>query len=286
MENFFDLTFIAGTLFDFINGYAQVFILAFGLYVIYGLFRVINMAHGDMVMLGAYIAASTQAAGFSFFIAVIASSLVLALVAYIMDWSCIRRLPARTPMSTLLATWGFGLVISQGVRLSFGSGGTFAPLPLEGWFDVWGAPLPKYQLLLLVLSLVWLLCAWWLLVRTGIGLRIRACIDNPHLAKLHGINTDRLFSMSFVTGGALAGMAGAFLAPISAVNPTIGSGYSVTSFLVVITGGVGHVLGPLSGSLVVGGSRALINSFLGITAATIGMLMIVALILILRKKDA
>ncbi len=286
MDAEFDSSFFIGAMLDCLNGFSSVFILAFGLYIVYGLFKVINMAHGEMVMLGAYVASVSQESGYPFIVAVLCAGLSGGIIAFAMDWLCIRRLPERSSMSSLLATWGFGLIIAQGVRLYFGSAGRFVNPPVSGRIDIFGVPLPTYQAILFAVSLILLLQSWWLLGRTQLGLRIRASIDNPLLAELNGINTQRLFVLSFVVGGAFAGMAGALLAPISAIDPTVGTANSVTSFLVVITGGVGQIFSVLFGSAVVGGLRSLINSFWGITTATLGMLAIVAIILVLRRRSA
>lgn len=285
MDTSFNSSFFVGMVLDFLNGFSSVFILAFGLYIVYGLFKVINMAHGEMVMLGAYVASVAQDAGYQFFVAVLFAGLCGGIIALAMNWLCIRHLPERSSMSSLLATWGFGLIIAQSVRLYFGSAGRFVDPPVSGRIGIFGVPFPCYQAILLLISLIFILLSWWILSRTQLGLRIRASIDNPTLAELNGINTQRLFVISFMIGGAFAGIAGALLAPISAINPTVGSANSVTSFLVVITGGIGQIFSILFGSVVVGGLRSIINSYWGITSATLGMLTLVALILVFRKRN-
>jgi branched-subunit amino acid ABC-type transport system permease component len=264
---------------------AVTFLLAFGLFVTYGMFRVVNMAHGDMVMLGAYVASALQSAGSGFVIAVIGAAMAVAGTALVMERICIGRLRTRSALATLLATWGFGLVLSQSVRLISGSGGRFVDPPVSGQIEILGAPFSSYQVLLMGIALTLLALTWYLLARTGIGTRIRACIGNRRLAELHGINTSLLFTVTFAAGGAFAGTAGALLAPISAINPDIGSGFSISSFMVLITGGLGSVGSTALGSLVVGGGNSVIGAFTTATAAKFVLLAVVAVILVIRRRD-
>lgn len=264
---------------------ATVFLLAFGLFVTYGMFRVINMAHGDMVMLGAYIASLLQSMGAGFAVATLGAMALVGATAFAMDQICIGRMREGAPLATLLATWGFGVVISQSVRLALGSGGRFVDAPLQGQVYLLGTTYSSYQVALLVLAVALSALAWYVIARTSLGIRIRACIDNRQLAEIRGINTRLLFTGTFAVGGAFAGLAGAVLAPLSAINPSIGSGFSVSSFMTLITGGLGSITGAVFGALVVGGGKSVIGAFTGVTEAKLAILAIVAVILVLRRRD-
>lgn len=280
-----DASFWTSLVIDAVVGTSVTFVLAFGLFMTYGMFRVVNMAHGDMVMLGAYVASSIQDAGGGFLVQVLAAASAVAALAFAMDRICVGRLREQSSLATLLATWGFGLVISQSIRLAAGSGGRFVDAPLTGQIEVAGAPYSSYQLALVAFAVVLLAIAWYLLGRTGLGAKIRACVDSRRLAEIHGINTRLMFTSTFCVGGAFAGVAGALLAPISAINPNIGSGLSVSAFMVLITGGLGSITSAAFGSLVVGGARSVIGTLTSVTAATLAIFALVALILIMRRRD-
>jgi urea transport system permease protein len=281
----FDSAFWTSLVIDAAVASAVTFLLAFGLFVSYGMFRVVNMAHGDMVMAGAYVASAAQSAGSGFVLAVIAAAATVAAIAFAMERICIGRLRNQSALATLLSTWGFGLVISQSVRLMSGSGGRYVDPPFGGQIEILGAPYASYQIALLGVACSLFALTWYLLARTGRGTRFRACMDNHKLAELQGINTRLLFSATFAVAGAFAGIAGALLAPISAINPDVGSGFSVSAFMVLITGGLGSVTSAAFGSLVVGGAHSMIGAFTTATAAKLALLVIVAVILMFRRRD-
>lgn len=278
-------TFISSLVIDLLVAVASLLILSLGLFVVYGLFKVVNMAHGDMVMLGAYVASISQSQGLSFWVGAILAALSSATFALIMDKVCVGKLRERSALATLLATWGFSLVISQGIRLTFGSGGRFVAPPFTSQFELFGGIFSTYQLFLLIVGFLLLGITLFIMHGTHLGLRIRAYVDSSELAELNGIDTRTLFTLSFLTGGALAGLAGALLGPITSINPSVGAGFSVSAFMVVIAGGFGDVLSPFYGSLWVGGLKSFLSSVSTATIATLSTLLIIALILTLRRRD-
>jgi branched-subunit amino acid ABC-type transport system permease component len=273
-------------LLDVLIASAMLFILTFGLFLIYGLFRIVNMAHGDLVTAGAYSAALSQGRGLNFWLCVLVAAVVTATIALLIDVSCVGRLRHRSPLATMLATWGFSLMLTQGILLAFGPAGRYVDPPIVGQVEIFGSIYSSYQLILLLVAVVLLLGTWSFLKRSNVGLRIRACIDDAGLAQLQGVDTSRLFSTVFALGGAFAGIAGAMLAPFSAVNPNAGSAFSVSAFMVLITGGLGDVFSSAAGALVVGGARSVLGTFFTITLATLGTLALVAVILAIRRTDA
>jgi len=280
-----DTAFWTSLVVDGTTATATTFLLALGLFVTYGLFRVVNMAHGDMVMLGAYMTSSFQTAGMGFLMAVCLATVTVALAALVMERICVGRLREQASLSVLLATWGFGLIIAQSTRLVAGSGGRFVDAPLSGQVEMLGSAYSIYQLSLVASAAVLFALIWYLLAHTRLGLRIRSCVDNRELAELHGINTRLLFTVTFCVGGALAGLAGGLLAPLMAVNPSIGSDFSVTSFMVLITGGLGKIGSAALGALVVGGLRSTLGALTTVTTAKLCTFLIVAVILAVRRQE-
>jgi branched-chain amino acid transport system permease protein/urea transport system permease protein len=280
-----ELASLVGPLLDALIASATVLILSFGLFVVYGLFRVVNMAHGEMVMLGAYIASNAQSAGISFLGAAALATISIAAVASIMDVICIGRLRRQSPVATLLATWGFGLLIAQSVRLIEGAGGRFVTAPTNAVIQITGTVFPIYHIFLLMVAALMFLATFYFLSRTWLGIHIRAAAEDVELAEVYGMDSKAMFSYAFAFGGALAGFAGAILAPLQAINPFVGTQFSVSSFLVIISGGLGSVSGPLLGSVLVGGGKSLLNHWSNITVSTFAMFAIVAALLVLRRRD-
>lgn len=234
-------------------------IAALGLGITFGMMGVINLAHGALITVGAYTAFAITNAGLSLWVAFIIAPVVVALVGLIMEISVISRLYDR-PLDTLLATWGFALVIQEVIKVIFGTSARSVPNPYSDPVVVLGSSLPKYRLFLTGLSIGVILVTYIGFQYTSFGLRSRAVIQDDQMANMLGTNVNRVYRATFMIGAALAGLAGAAVAPIVGVDPRTGIGYLVQSFFVVIVGGTGQLLaGTLSGSGLIGGSAALLS---------------------------
>jgi urea transport system permease protein len=244
---------------QFLTGFSIVAILliiSLGLAVIFGVMRVINMAHGDFIMVGAYVAFAMQEYfKLNLFWGIPAAFGVLAVLGMIIEWGLIRQLYGR-PLETLLATWGVSIVLQQGIRLTFGPELRYVKAPdlLDGDFPVPGAnlPFPYFRLFIILLALGLLGLTYWLLYRTDLGMRVRAVNQNRPMAEVLGIDTRRVDRFVFAFGSGLAGIAGTVLAPIKTVSPTMGFPYAVDSYMVIVLGGVGRLAGTVAGATVIG----------------------------------
>lgn len=283
---------------------AVLALLSLGLYITYGVLRVVNMAHGEMLTIGAYAVARLSSAGWPFPLATLASSLMVGIFGLVLERLVIRPLHARRDLSTLLATWGAGLVVTESIRLTFGPSGEFVDAPTNRILLIGTVPYPAFNLWLVGISAFLLLSITYLLAATQIGVTVRATIENPQLAALRGISNVRIYRWGFALGSAVTGLAGALLAPISAVSPTMGVEYATLAFMVVIVGGMSSdaltyqprsrlgtiflgsfvILPFIAGCVLVGGSRSLLNALIGITPATLGMLVLVLLALFVRPN--
>ncbi|MBV03145.1 MAG: branched-chain amino acid ABC transporter permease [Rhodobacteraceae bacterium] len=266
---------------NFIYSSATLALIVLGLAMVFGLLGVMNMAHGEFVMLGAYSAYVVQSLGLNFIWAIPISILVCVIVGWLMEWTIIRHLYNR-PFDTLLATWGVAILIRKGIEAIFSRDYKSVDQVMPGTIDILGITYPSYRLILIaiIIFLFVTLFAWYQKSKTG--LRIRAMVQNPGLASAVGIDTARLSTVTFIIGVSFAGLAGVLLAPLVRVEPYIGLDYLLSSFFILIVGGLGTLEGLLIGSAVIGGSDALISTIFDKTAGYLSVLLLSILFLWLR----
>ncbi len=279
MELFLTWRNLAGYLFNGISLGAVLLIMSLGLAVTFGLMGIINMAHGEMLMLGSYTAyvvqeifASRFAAqqDYYFFVALPLSFLVAGLVGLALEGGIIRFLYGR-PLETLIVTWGIGMIFQQSARLYFGDQTSVnSPTWFRGGPEVMrGLILPWSRIFIVGLSLLALVALYLLLHRSYAGLRVRAVMQNREMASCLGVSTRRIDALTFALGTALAGVAGCALALIGTVDPEVGKTYIVDAFMVVVLGGVGKLLGAVVASFGIGVSNKILEPSIGGTAAAI-----------------
>jgi urea transport system permease protein len=269
-----------------LDGFSIVAILliaSLGLAIIFGVAGVINMAHGEFIMVGAYTAAVVQNfLGGNTFVSIPAAFVVVAALGLLVERSVIRFLYDR-PLETLLATWGVGIACQVIIKLIFGPelyyvGG---PKVLDGHFSVGGnLPFPYYRLFLIGVSLGMLFITYWVLYRTDFGLKVRAVRRNRSITSCLGIDTTQVDMIIFAFGSGLAGVAGAIVAPIKTVSPTMGFPYAVDAYMVLILGGVGKLVGVVAGSAVIGESETVLSF---VYNNVIGQLMVFITIVVLIR---
>lgn len=257
---------------QFLSGFSIVAILiiaALGLAIIFGVAGVINMAHGEFIMVGAYTAAVVGQLGGNTFIAIPVAFVVVGLLGLAVERGIIQWIYER-PLETLLATWGVGLALQVVVKLIFGAELYYvgAPRILDGGFRVIGRlPFPYYRLFLIILAILLVLLVFYVIFKTAFGLKVRAVRRNRTISGCLGINTANVDMMIFTFGSGLAGIAGAVLAPIKSVSPTMGFPYAVDAFMVLVLGGVGSLWGVVTGAVLIGEAETILafiyNSVIG-----------------------
>jgi urea transport system permease protein len=265
---------------------------AIGLAITFGVMGVINMAHGEMVMLGAYTTfvvqewARTAHPGllnYSLFIAIPLAFLFTAAVGILIERLVIRHLYGR-PLETLLATFGISLILQQAVRTIFGANNreVSAPPFMSGSFDFGSLSIGYGRMWIIVFALAVFFALQFVLRATSFGLRMRAVTQNRRMASSMGIDTNRVDAMAFGLGSGIAGMAGVALSQIDNVSPNLGQSYIIDSFMVVVFGGVGNLWGTMLGALTLG----VANKFLEpIAGAVLGkILLLVFIILFIQKR--
>jgi urea ABC transporter permease protein UrtB len=262
---------------------AVLALVALGLAVVFGLLGVLNLAHGELVMIGAYCAYVVQANGLPFVAAVPLAIVVCAALGYVVERWLVRPLYSR-PFDTLVVTWGLSLLIRKCAEAMFGLGYKSLVEPMSGTVDVLGATYPRYRLLLIALSIVVLgaLALWYRRSRTGT--RIQAMVDNPDLARALGIPVSRFASATFVVGTCLGGVAGVLIAPLVPVQPFMGLDHILMSFFVLVVGGLGSVPGLLTGSAVIGGTNSVVSAISDSTGGYFCVLVLAILFLWLRPR--
>jgi branched-chain amino acid transport system permease protein/urea transport system permease protein len=262
---------------------AVLAILALGLAVVFGLLGVLNLAHGELVMIGAYCAYVVQANGWPFMAALPLAVAVCGVLGYGVERWLVRPLYNR-PFDTLVVTWGLSLLLRKCAEAMFGLGYKSLREPLSGTVDVLGATYPRYRLVLMVVSAVVLggLVLWYGRSRTGT--RIKAMVDNPDLARALGMPVSRFASATFVAGICLAGLAGVLIAPLVPVQPFMGLDHILMSFFVLVVGGLGSVGGLLTGSAVIGGTNSVVSAISDSTGGYFCVLVLAILFLWLRPR--
>lgn len=262
--------------------------VSLGLAFAFGLMGVINMAHGEFIMIGAYVAyvfQSTLAAylggvelGLWFLLAIPAAFLITGLMGSLMEVSLIRHLYGR-PLDTLLATWGVGLVLQQTARSIFGAPNVnvSSPVWLTGGYDIGtGVLLPYKRIFIIVLVLMVVIALYFYLYRSANGRRLRAVMQNREIASTLGVRSRTVDAVTFGLGTGLAGVAGCVLALIGPIGPSLGTFYIVDAFMVVVLGGVGSLAGTVMAALLVGTSTTWLELS---TTATVGKVLVLLLII-------
>jgi urea transport system permease protein len=267
---------------------------AIGLAITFGVMGVINMAHGEMVMIGAYVtfviqelARTTYAAypgllEYSLVIAVPAAFVIAGLIGIVIERGVIRFLYGR-PLETLLATWGLSLIIQQAVRTTFGPSNREVSTPswMSGTFEVGHLNVTYNRLWIICFTLAVFVALLGMLRFTRLGLEMRAVTQNRAMAAAMGIRTARIDALTFGLGSGIAGIAGVALSQIDNVSPNLGQGYIIDSFMVVVFGGVGNLWGTLVGAL----SLGIANKFLEpVAGAVLGKIAILVLIILFIQK--
>lgn len=260
-------------------------IAALGLTVIYGTAGVINMAHGELIMLGAYSSYMLQSVfGLHYLLCIPASFVIVACVGLILERGLIRYLYNR-PLDTLLATYGVSLVLMQGVRLIFGSEPKYISVPevFSTNLSLGFLSVSTFRIVIFVATALVVVALWLLFYRTRFGVQVRAVMQNKDMAASFGINSSRVYMMTFALGAGLAGVAGSLFGVLAIVLPTMGSSYVVQAFLMVVVGG-GTLGGSVAASFVTGEMQSVFAFFTNDTFARFIIFVLIVVFLRFRPQ--
>ncbi|RJS55722.1 urea ABC transporter permease subunit UrtB [Bacillus subtilis] len=275
-------------LFNGISLGSILILIAIGLAVTFGLMNIINMAHGELIMSGAYTTYVVQqlflsylpASLFSYYflIAIIMAFAVAALIGIVIEKVIVRRLYDR-PLDSLLATWGVSLILQQAARSIFGAQNVAVKSPewLTGGVTLFSVTFPYKRLFILALVLFALALLGFYLFKTSAGRRMQAVTLNRSMAACLGVSVRKTDTLAFALGSGLAGIAGSSLTLLGSIGPTLGSSYLVDAFMIVILGGIGKLKGTIIGAVTVG----LLSTFVEYsTSATIAKVVVFAFIIL------
>ena len=266
--------------FNGLSGGSILLLAALGLALTFGQMGVINMAHGEFIMAGAYSAYVMQnvlgAAGLSLMVSLPVAFAVGGVLGVVLEATLLRRMYHR-PLDTLLVTWGVSLVLQQLARDVFGTAGVDVPAPgwLSGPVEVLGFSFPRTRLFILLLAVAAFVALAAALRYTALGRRIRATVQNRPLAETAGISTRATDRLTFFIGSGLAGVAGVALTLMGSISPNLGTSYIVDAFLVVVVGGIGQIRGAVIAAFLLGTAQSWIEYS---TTASIAKVLVFALI--------
>ena len=282
-------------LFSGVSYTAILLLMSLGLAIVFGLMGVINMAHGELMALGAYVTFMVANVFLKVFpdsvdvyilFAIPIAFLVTFLFGMFLEWSVVRWFYNR-PLDTLLATWGLSLILQQTYRTVFGP--QEVTIPLASWLDgaiepFTGVQLPLNRIFIIVLTLIVAAAVYLLLFKTRMGLKVRAITQNRAIAETVGINTRQVDMYTFALGSGLAGIAGSVFTMIGSTNPGTGQLYIIDTFIVVVFGGVASIMGTALSSFIIAQLQTTFEFMTTSSYAKVILMLIVVVILYFRPN--
>jgi branched-subunit amino acid ABC-type transport system permease component len=263
---------------------AALGLLALGLTVIFGLLGVMNFAHGELYMLGAYAGIAVIGVTHSFWVALLAAPVLVGVVAAVTEMTTLRPLYRREPLYGLILTFGLALVFREGARQIWGGDMRRILPPVTGSTPLLGMTYPNYRLFLLAASSVILLALWLFFTRTRAGIVVRAAVQDSEMLDGLGVDVKRVFTFTFAASGALAALAGLLLAPVFTVYPQMGVEMILLAFIVVILGGMGSMGGSVVAAFVIGIAQSLFSLWMNPQRVAIAIFGIMIVVLIVRPR--
>jgi len=268
--------------YQFLDSFAFLILAVAGLAIIFGMMGIINLAHGEFIMLGAYAMTIMTKAGVPFPIAVVGGAAFVGAFGFVCDKLVISRLYHR-PLDSVVATWGISLLLKQGILILLGASLPGLTTPL-GNFMVGGTSYSIYRMILAFISIMLLITLYWLFMKTKFGLLSRATMQNNSIAQAMGVNTSNMYSLTFTIGSALAGLCGALYGPTMTITPTMGQAFQNDSFVTVIVGGANPLIGTAVSGTVLGVIQSVLNITMGTFFGKMGLLVVAIIVIRVLPK--
>lgn len=270
-------------LFDILAFTSVFVIIVLGLGVIASMMGIFNFAHGEFILLGAYSVFFLDRAGVPPGLGMIYAPIFVGIVGLVLERFAVRRFYT-TPVAAMLGTYAIGLVIREAVRTALGGQFYNVVAPLDGPIMLGDLSISKWRTVVIVITLLMLLSCWLLFKKTDFGLRVRAALENPMLARASGIAVSRVYSATFAFGAAMAGLAGALMVPLYPLNADMGVTFLIKAFLAVMLGGVGGLQGSVAGSALVGSTSAAFPWIIKPVVADV-MVFVLAIVVVKFRPD-
>jgi len=263
---------------------AALGLLALGLTIIFGLLGVMNFAHGELYMLGAYAGIVVIGIVHSFWVALVVGPLLVGALAVVTEVATLRPIYRREPLYGLILTFGLALIFREGARQIWGGDMRRILPPVTGSTPILGMTYPNYRLFLLAISCALLLAIWLFFTKTRAGILVRAAVQDAEMLDGLGVNVPRVFTLTFAGSAALAALAGLLLAPIFTVYPQMGVEMILLAFIVVILGGMGSISGSVVAAFVIGIAQSLLTLWMNPQRVAIAIFGIMIVVLIVRPR--
>lgn len=270
---------------QFLNGVSNssvLFLTSIGLVIIFGMMDVVNNAHGEFIMIGAYTACvCVNLLHLPFAVALIVSCIVTGLIGMLIEHLVIRKMYGKVA-ETLLVTFGLEYIMQQIVRIIFGPENQTIEVPVKGQFVFGSVSIPYYNIVLICMAIFVLLMTLLLFYKTSFGMQLRSITQNSAMTQCLGVNVSKINLITFGYGAALAGLSGALIAPIKSIFPGMGPAFNVDGFLVVILGGLNSIIGAFASSFVINESITLMSGYMSQIVSK--LLIFVLIIVIIRFR--
>jgi len=267
-----------------LNGLSQgmlLFLIASGLSLIFGVMGVVNFAHGSIYALGAFVGVSVYEVTGSFWAALLVSPIVVGVIGIAIERVTLRPLYSEDPIFQVLLTFGVLILIEEGIRLVWGSSTRNLPAGISGTIDLGFVTYPTYRIFIILFGLLVFVGLWLFIHYTRVGIIIRAGTTDREMVEMLGVDIGRINTLTFAVGAGLAAVAGVIAAPLLSVSPSMGVDILIEAFVVVVVGGIGSVVGPFVGAVLLGLAWSFIGVYLG---GFVGFVMFAAMAVILLLK--
>lgn len=259
-------------------------LIALGLTIIFGVMDVVNFAHGEFYMLGAFLGYSLLFIVKDFWLSLLLAGVVVALIGLLIEIVMFRPLYGRKPIFHLLLTFGLGMIMREIARLIWGGETKRVEAPVAGAIDFLGITYPVYRLVILGIGVFILIAIWFIFNRTEVGATIRAASQDRQMSWALGINVAQVYTLTFVIGVTLSAVAGVLMAPIYFVYPTMGIDAILRAFFVVIVGGMGSLVGAVVASLLIGQVESLASLWISPTRAETLVFIVLIITILVKPK--
>lgn len=259
-------------------------LIASGLTIVFGLMDIVNFAHGEFYMLGAFFGFSMLHIFNNFWVTIILAGLSVGFMGILIEFLMFRPLYGRDPISHLLLTFGLGMILREASRVIWGGDTKRVEVPVGGAIDIFGVTYPIYRVIILGIGILLLISIWYVLTKTEAGATMKAASQDRQMSSALGIDVAKIYTLTFGIGAALAGLAGMLMSPIYFVYPTMGIDAILRAFIVVIVGGMGSLFGAVIASLIIGEVESLASLWISPTWAETLVFVVLILVMIVKPS--